>query len=351
MPSSLPVSALEIPALLEVDDLQTHITESGQVTRAVDGISFQLEKGRTLAIVGESGSGKTMTALSIVRLLPTATAQIVGGRILFEGRDLTVASEGELRQIRGDRIAIMFQDPLTALNPSLRVGPQVMEPLLEHRRVDRAEARQRAVEMLARTHLPDPAAVFDAYPHQLSGGMRQRVVLAMALACEPDVLIADEPTTALDVTTQEQIIDLLLEIQQATRLSLIVITHDLGVVARIADDVLVVYAGKGVEYGAVRDVFKLPAHPYTRGLLESIDYQQYRPRERLDSIPGVPPRLDELPPGCAFHPRCRFAIDRCREETPLLLPPPGYRTLAACHVAQAGSLPLWRKRERERPGA
>jgi oligopeptide/dipeptide ABC transporter ATP-binding protein len=207
------------------------------------------------------------------------------------------------------------------------------------------------VEMLARTHLPDPAAVFDAYPHQLSGGMRQRVVLAMALACEPDVLIADEPTTALDVTTQEQIIDLLLEIQQATRLSLIVITHDLGVVARIADDVLVVYAGKGVEYGDVHDVFAQPAHPYTRGLLEAVNYQQYRPRERLDSIPGVPPRLDELPPGCAFHPRCRFAIDRCREETPLLLPPPGYRTLAACHVAQAGSLPLWRKRERERPGA
>jgi oligopeptide/dipeptide ABC transporter ATP-binding protein len=171
----------------------------------------------------------------------------------------------------------------------------------------------------------------------------------MALACEPDVLIADEPTTALDVTTQEQIIDLLLEIQQTTHLALIVITHDLGVVARIADDVLVVYAGKGVEYGDVHDVFARPAHPYTRGLLEAVNYQQYRPRERLDLIPGVPPRLDALPPGCAFHPRCRFAVDRCSTETPSLSTPPGYLTLSACHVAQAGSLPLWRKREQARP--
>ena len=252
-----------------------------------------------------------------------------------------------MRAVRGNRIAIMFQDPMTALNPGLRVGRQVMEPLLVHRVTDRAGARTRALDLLARTHLPDPQGVFEAYPHQLSGGMRQRVVLAMALACEPDILIADEPTTALDVTTQEQIVDLLREIQETTRLSLILISHDLGVVARIADEVLVVYAGRSAEHGAVRDVFRSPSHPYTRGLLESVDLRQYRPRERLDSIPGVPPRLDDVPSGCPFHPRCQHAEPQCAERVPELRRPPGAPTVAACLVAQDGRLPAWARQRQE----
>jgi oligopeptide transport system ATP-binding protein len=333
--------------VLEVCDLRTHIGDRPPVVKAVDGVSFTLRRGRTLAIVGESGSGKSMTALSITRLLPTAAARVVGGTIVFEGTDLVAASDDQMREVRGNRIAIMFQDPMTALNPGLRVGRQVMEPLLIHRITDRDGARARTLDLLARTHLPDPAGVFEAYPHQLSGGMRQRVVLAMALACEPDILIADEPTTALDVTTQEQIVDLLREIQEATRLSLILISHDLGVVARIADEVLVVYAGRSAEHGAVRDVFRSPSHPYTRGLLESVDLRQYRPRERLDSIPGVPPRLDDVPPGCPFHPRCRHAEPQCAERVPELLPPPGAPTVAACLVAQQGRLPAWERQRQE----
>jgi oligopeptide transport system ATP-binding protein len=333
--------------VLEVRELRTHIGDRPPVVKAVDGLSFTLRRGRTLAIVGESGSGKSMTALSITRLLPTAAARVVGGTITFEGTDLVAASDDQMREVRGNRIAIMFQDPMTALNPGLRVGRQVMEPLLIHRITDRDGARTRALDLLARTHLPDPQGVFEAYPHQLSGGMRQRVVLAMALACEPDILIADEPTTALDVTTQEQIVDLLREIQEATRLSLILISHDLGVVARIADEVLVVYAGRSAEHGAVRDVFRRPSHPYTRGLLESVDLRQYRPRERLDSIPGVPPRLDDVPSGCPFHPRCRHAEPQCAERVPELRRPPGAPTLAACLVAQDGRLPAWDRQRQE----
>jgi oligopeptide transport system ATP-binding protein len=333
--------------VLDVRDLRTHIGNRPPLVKAVDGVSFQLRRGRTLAIVGESGSGKSMTALSITRLLPTAAARVVGGTIEFDGTDLVAASDDHMREVRGNRIAIMFQDPMTALNPGLRVGRQVMEPLLVHRVTDRDGARKRALDLLARTHLPDPRGVFEAYPHQLSGGMRQRAVLAMALACEPDILIADEPTTALDVTTQEQIVDLLREIQEATRLSLILISHDLGVVARIADEVLVVYAGRSAEYGPVRDVFRSPSHPYTRGLLESVDLRQYRPRERLDSIQGVPPRLDDVPPGCPFHPRCRHAEPQCSERLPELRRPPGAPTVAACLVAQEGRLPAWDRHRQE----
>jgi len=322
---------------VEVDNLQTHFLYPDRVVRAVDGVSFRVERGRTLAIVGESGSGKSMTALSIVRLLPPR-AQIVSGRIRFEGHDLLHLREQAMREIRGDRIAIMFQDPMTALNPSLRVGFQIMEALLEHRRASEREARERALELVRRMGLPHPKAILESYPHELSGGMRQRAILAMALACDPDVLIADEPTTALDVTTQEQIVDLLAEIQAAEQLALILITHDLGVVARIADDVLVMYAGRPVEHGDVYSVFANPAHPYTRGLLASVEFERYAPRERLHSIPGVPARLDAVPPGCPFHPRCARAVERCTQVRPELGRAPGFSTATACLVAQAGEL-------------
>jgi peptide/nickel transport system ATP-binding protein len=236
----------------------------------------------------------------------------------------------------------MPQDPMTALNPSLTIGYQVMEPLLVHERLPRALIRTRAIELLKRTGIGNLPDILDAYPHQLSGGMRQRVVLAMALICHPSVLVADEPTTALDVTTQEQIMDLLQDVQREFGLSLIVISHDLGVVARIADHVLVMYAGRPAEYGTVHDIFARPSHPYTRGLLNSVDFASYPPRERLRSIPGVPPRLEALPRGCAFHPRCGYVRDVCRAVEPSLRSAPDLPSLTACHVAQAGELEPWR---------
>jgi oligopeptide/dipeptide ABC transporter ATP-binding protein len=230
---------------------------------------------------------------------------------------------------------------MTALNPSLTIGYQVSEPLLVHERITRQAARSRAIELLAKTGIPNLPAILDAYPHQLSGGMRQRVILSMSLICQPIVLIADEPTTALDVTTQEQIIDLLQEIQAESGLSLILITHDLGVVARIADQVLVMYAGRPAEHGAVDDIFYRPSHPYTRGLLRSVDFDSYAPRERLRSIPGIPPRLDALPTGCAFHPRCPYAREICREVVPPFEASPSLPSITACHVAHAGELEPW----------
>ena len=328
---------MAVDGAIEVADLQTHFVYPDRVVRAVDGVSFRVERGRTLAIVGESGSGKSMTALSIVRLLPPR-AQTVGGSIRFDGRDLLSLREQSMRDVRGNRIAIMFQDPMTALNPSLRVGFQIMEAVLEHGQASESEARRRALELVQRMGLPHPKAILDSYPHELSGGMRQRAILAMALSCGPDVLIADEPTTALDVTTQEQIVDLLQELQAAEQLALILITHDLGVVARIADEVLVMYAGRPVEYGDVYSLFANPAHPYTRGLLASVEFERYAPRERLQSIPGVPARLDAVPPGCPFHPRCPYAADRCTEVRPELGSAPGFTTATACIVAQAGDL-------------
>jgi oligopeptide/dipeptide ABC transporter ATP-binding protein len=307
----------------------------------VDGASFALARGETLAIVGESGSGKSMTAASIMRLLPRDIARVVGGQVLFGGRDLLTLSDADMRGVRGTGIGFMPQDPMTALNPSLTIGYQVGEPLLVHERVSRQAARSRAVELLKKTGIANLPAILDAYPHQLSGGMRQRVVLSMSLICRPTVLIADEPTTALDVTTQEQIIDLLQEIQVESGLSLILITHDLGVVARIADQVLVMYAGRPAEHGAVDDIFYRPSHPYTRGLLRSVDFESYAARERLQSIPGVPPRLDALQGGCAFHPRCPYAREICRQVAPPFVGGPSLPSITACHVAHLGELEPW----------
>jgi oligopeptide/dipeptide ABC transporter ATP-binding protein len=282
-----------------------------------------------------------MTAASIVRLLPRERARVVGGQVLFGGQDLLTLSEADMRRIRGTGIALMPQDPMTALNPSLTVGYQVGEPLRVHERVTRQAARSRAVALLAKTGIANLPAILDSYPHQLSGGMRQRVILAMSLICQPTVLIADEPTTALDVTTQEQIIDLLQEIQAESGLSLILITHDLGVVARIADQVLVMYAGRPVEHGTIDDIFYRPSHPYTRGLLRSVDFESYAPREHLRSIPGVPPRLDALPAGCAFHPRCPYVRDICRDVAPPFTASPSLHSITACHVAHSGELEPW----------
>jgi oligopeptide transport system ATP-binding protein len=341
-PTANPPNGAGAAATLDVRELRTYLYFEDRVVPAVDGISFSVNRGETLAIVGESGSGKTMTGLSILRLFPTPAARIVSGQVLFGGHDLTGISEPEMREIRGNRISVMFQDPMTTFNPSLRVGFQVVEALLMHNRIPRREADDRALEMLGRMGIPHPRVVFDSYPHQLSGGMRQRAVLAMALLCRPEVLIADEPTTALDVTTQEQIIDLLQEMQAEYNLSIVLITHDLGVVARVANSILVMYAGRPAEFGEADDIFYRCSHPYTRGLLDSVDYGAYRPGEHLRPIAGVPPRLDQLPPGCAFNPRCLYAEPVCRDRVPEFGRVPSGDTVAACHPALAGRLTLHR---------
>jgi oligopeptide/dipeptide ABC transporter ATP-binding protein len=336
-----PGPPLPAEAILEVRELRTMLHHPGRPVFPVDGVGFTLTRGKTLAIVGESGSGKSMTAASIIRLLPKEVGRVVGGQVRFGGRDLLALSESDMRKVRGTGIGFMPQDPMTALNPSLTIGYQVSETLLVHERVAKQAAWSRAAELLKKTGIANVSAVLDSYPHQLSGGMRQRVVLSMSLICRPAILIADEPTTALDVTTQEQIIDLLQEIQVESGLSLILITHDLGVVARIADDVLVMYAGRPAEYGAIDDLFYQPNHPYTRGLLRSVDFESYAPRERLRSIVGIPPRLDALPSGCAFHPRCPYAREICRETAPPFEGGPGLSSITACHVAHLGELEPW----------
>ncbi|HEX4214218.1 MAG TPA: ABC transporter ATP-binding protein [Candidatus Dormibacteraeota bacterium] len=335
--------------VLSLREVRTALRLGEGEIHPVDGVSFDLVRRQTLAIVGESGSGKSMTAASIIGLLPERVARISAGSILFRGEDLTQLSEAGLRRVRGKGIALMPQDPMTALNPSLTVGYQVTEPLRVHERASRAAAGERALALLARTGIGNPEAALRAYPHQLSGGMRQRVVLAMALICHPEVLIADEPTTALDVTTQEQIIDLLQEMQADSGLSLILITHDLGVVARIADRVLIMYAGRSAEYGTTEDIFYRPSHPYTRGLLASVDFDSYAPGSHLGSIPGAPPRLDALPSGCAFRTRCPFARAVCEERVPVLRAGPSVPGEVACHVALAGDLPPWPEAKEVKP--
>jgi oligopeptide/dipeptide ABC transporter ATP-binding protein len=325
--------------LLRVTDLRTCLVTGGVTAYPVDGVSFELRHGDTLAVVGESGSGKSMTALSLMGLLPRGVISVASGRAELDGRDLLALRPRDMRRMRGLEIAYMPQDPVSALNPALPIGRQVAEALLVHRTASKQEAQARAGQLLRRMGLPNMPQALRAYPHQLSGGMRQRVVLAMALIGNPKVLIADEPTTALDVTTQEQIIELLMELQCETRLGLILITHDMGVVARIATDVLVMYAGKPVEHGKVDTVFDSPTHPYTRGLLESVSFEALAPRTTLRSIEGTPPALDDLPGGCSFRPRCRHAIDVCRSEPPALTGVPGSASVSACHVARSGALP------------
>ena len=307
--------------LLEVRDLKTYFFTRDGVVRAVDGVSFSVPAGQTLAIVGESGCGKSVTSLSILRLIASPPGRIVSGSIAFQGRDLLGLSEREMRAVRGNEISMIFQEPMSSLNPVLTIGRQIAEALELHRGLSAREAAKRAVEMLRRVNLSEPERRIGQYPHQLSGGMRQRVMIAMALACDPLLLIADEPTTALDVTIQAQILDLMRALQDKTGTAVVLITHDLGVVAEMAQRVVVMYAGRKVEEASVEDLFARPLHPYTVGLLKSIprlNEVRAGSRARLAEIPGTVPSLMKEPVGCIFEPRCAFATPRCRAEYPPL---------------------------------
>jgi peptide/nickel transport system ATP-binding protein/oligopeptide transport system ATP-binding protein len=301
--------------LLRLDDLRTHFFTDDGVVRAVDGVSYELGERETLAVVGESGSGKSVTALSILRLVAEPPGRIVGGRILFRGRDLASLPSSEMRKIRGKEISMIFQEPMSSLNPVYTCGEQIMEALVLHEGIDRRAARARAVEMLRLVGIPLPEQRVDEYPHQMSGGMRQRVMIAMALACRPAILIADEPTTALDVTIQAQILDLLKRLQAELGMAVLLITHDLGVVAETADRVAVMYAGQVVEYCPVEAAFRRTLHPYTAGLLGSLPRLGDK-RATLRVIPGNVPNPARFPEGCRFHPRCPLAEERCRTQEP-----------------------------------
>ena len=306
--------------VLEVAGLQTFFFTRSGIVKAVDDVSFSLGRGETLAVVGESGCGKSITALSIMRLVPEPPGRIVGGRVILDGRDLLLLDEDAMRNVRGNEMSMVFQEPMTSLNPVLTIGEQISEAIRLHQNLAKSAVAAKAVEMLQRVRIPEPGQRAREYPHQLSGGMRQRAMIAMALACNPKVLIADEPTTALDVTIQAQILELMAELQRELGTALMLITHDLGIVAETAQRVIVMYAGRKVEEAGVEALFALPLHPYTRGLIESI------PRVPLPSappagaelteIPGSVPALTDLPPGCAFAPRCTFADSRCAAEYP-----------------------------------
>jgi oligopeptide/dipeptide ABC transporter ATP-binding protein len=319
-----------VPPLLDVRELRTEFRTGIGVVRAVDDVSYTVEQGETVAIVGESGSGKSAGAMSILRLIPDPPGRIVGGRILFAGRDLMEASDEEMRRIRGGEIGMVFQEPMTSLNPVLTIGRQITEAIEQHRGVDRASATKRAVELLTLVGIADPKRRLKQYPHQFSGGMRQRVVIAIALACDPKLIIADEPTTALDVTIQAQILELMRDLTRRLNVALIIITHNLGVVARYAHRVNVMYAGRIVESGLAEAVYHRPRHPYTVALLRSVPRLD-RPRQaRLDPVEGQPPDLTRLEPGCAFRPRCRFAIEACAKARPALEPTEEPSHFAAC---------------------
>ena len=311
-------------AVLEVNDLKTHFFTREGVVQAVDGISFSLEKGKTLGIVGESGCGKSVTALSIMGLIPKPPARIVGGEVLFDGKDLTKLSEGEMQHIRGNEVAMIFQDPMTSLNPTLKIGTQITETILAHRDVSKQEARKRAVDLLKEVGIPRAAERLDDYPHRFSGGMRQRVMIAIALSCGPRLLIADEPTTALDVTIQAQILDLLDALRQEHDMAMILITHDMGVVAETADDVMIMYAGQIVEQASGYELFDNPEHPYTEALLGALPQLEGDEREiregRLTAIPGRPPDLVDPPEACRFAARCPYSSydDTCSTVEPQL---------------------------------
>jgi oligopeptide/dipeptide ABC transporter ATP-binding protein len=316
--------------LLEVRDLRTEFRTGAGVVRAVDGISYSVDPGETVAVVGESGSGKSVGALSILRLIPSPPGRIAGGEVWFNGRDLMRLSDSEMRKVRGGEIGMVFQEPMTSLNPVLSIGRQITEIIEQHRGADRAAAERRAVELLGLVGIGEPARRLKQYPHQLSGGMRQRIMIAIALACEPKLIIADEPTTALDVTIQAQILELMQNLTRRLGVALIVITHNLGIVARYAHRVNVMYAGRIVESGGAAAIYHAPRHPYTMALLRSVPRLD-RPRQaRLDPIEGSPPDLTRLGQGCAFRPRCRFAIERCAVEPPPLEPAGEAGQLAAC---------------------
>jgi oligopeptide/dipeptide ABC transporter ATP-binding protein len=307
-----------VATLLEIDNLHTQFFTSAGTVRAVDGITYSVDAGETVAIVGESGCGKSVSALSVLRLIPDPPGRVVEGSIRFEGKDLLTLSDAEIRAIRGRDIAMVFQEPMTSLNPVLTIGRQLTETLEHHLKVSPAAAQARAVELLGLVGMSDAERRLRQYPHHLSGGMRQRVMIAMALCCEPKLIIADEPTTALDVTIQAQILELMKDLSKRLGVALIVITHNLGVVARYADRVNVMYAGKIVESGSAADIYQRPRHPYTLGLLNSVPRLDRPRRARLDPIPGQPPDLTQLDNGCAFRPRCRFAVEKCSGAIPPL---------------------------------
>ena len=331
-PAAAPGSAV----MLELRDLRVHFPTDDGIVKAVDGVSFRLERGRTLGIVGESGSGKSVTSLAVMGLHHGTTARIEG-QVWLDGEQLIGADPARVRQLRGSKMAMIFQDPLSSLHPYFSVGSQIVEAYLVHNQVSKAVARKHAVDMLGRVGIPNPAARADDYPHQFSGGMRQRAMIAMALCCDPGLLIADEPTTALDVTVQAQILDLISGLQAEFGSAVIIITHDLGVVAELSDDVLVMYAGKVAEYGSADDVFDRAAHPYSWGLMASMPRLDRERAERLAPIDGTPPSLINVPGGCAFHPRCRYAGltgGRSQDEVPQLHEvAPGH--LVACHLTEA----------------
>ena len=305
--------------LLQVEDLHTQFHTSRGIVRAVEGVSFSVDRGEVVAIVGESGSGKSVTALSIMRLLPRLTGKIPQGRVMFDGRNLLDLDDDEMREIRGRDISMIFQEPMTSLNPILTIGLQIKEPLQIHLGMNDEQAKARAIELLNLVGITDPERRLDQYPHQFSGGMRQRVMIAMALSCNPKILIADEPTTALDVTIQAQILQLIQELKEKLGTAVILITHDLGVVAETAQRVVVMYAGRKVEEASVDDLFAMPLHPYTRGLMAAIPRLGSAigdTRHRLTEIPGMVPSLRDAAPGCSFAPRCEFATERCRIEFP-----------------------------------
>ncbi|WP_339283255.1 ABC transporter ATP-binding protein [Oceanobacillus sp. FSL K6-3682] len=301
--------------ILEVNDLHVTFTTYGGTVQAVRGVNFHLDKGETLAIVGESGCGKSVTSNAIMRLIPDPPGKITKGSIIFKGQDLAAYSEKKMRAIRGVDISMIFQDPMTALNPTLTIGTQLMEGLKEHKKITGAQAKRKAIEMMDLVGIPNPEERLKQYPHQFSGGMRQRIVIAIALICDPDLLIADEPTTALDVTIQAQILELFSTIQQRTGVSIILITHDLGVVAKIANRIIVMYAGKIIESGSKRDIFYRPEHPYTQGLLNSVP--RLDAKEELKPIAGTPPDLFSPPKGCPFTARCPFAMEVCDKVYPV----------------------------------
>ena len=326
--------------LLEIDDLRTHFFTAAGVVKAVDGISYDVNQGETIAIVGESGCGKSVSALSILRLVADPPGRVVGGSIRFEGKDLLKLSDEELREIRGRDIAMVFQEPMTSLNPVLTIGRQLTETLEQHLGMSQVQAVARAVELLGMVGIADPERRLKQYPHHFSGGMRQRVMIAMALCCEPKLIIADEPTTALDVTIQAQILELLKELTRRLGVALIVITHNLGIVARYADRVNVMYAGKIIESGTAQDIYREPRHPYTLALLRSVPRMDQPRRARLDPVRGQPPDLSRLDAGCSFRPRCGFAVPRCATTAPALETAGAPGHVAACwqSVEVAGAL-------------
>jgi oligopeptide transport system ATP-binding protein len=321
-------------ALLDVKDLRTHFFTSDGVIPAVDGVSFQVDRGETLGIVGESGCGKSVTSLSIMRLVQTPPGRYVSGEVRFEGRNLLTLSERDMRSLRGNALGMVFQEPMTSLNPVYCIGDQIVEAIREHQEMSRADAMEKAGQALALVGMPDPVRRLKEYPHQMSGGMRQRALIAMALACNPRLLIADEPTTALDATIQAQILDLLRRLKDELGMAIILITHDLGVVAEMARRVVVMYAGKVVEEATAHDLFKDPWHPYTEGLLTCIPRMD-REAGRLSVIEGTVPNPLHFPTGCRFHPRCRKAVDICRSLEPEMTESGGRR--AACHLVSGGN--------------